>query len=397
MKINLQRIFVLLLVILMLFAFNACGDANSIELPPLPTYSDESPAPSPSPKASTKPVQTAKPSPSLSPTVGTEATASPTPVATTTPTPVPSPQPTVESDLPVLTISEMTLPEDMLQLNVASLRGYITTDKGSISSVSAMLVNEAGEAVQSCYYQPMAPNFSLGGTVNAELQFGLLSPGTYFYVLRAEAENVGKTVQKEFAYHSFTVYASQAEMDKDLPEEEKANNKISLEDSNAATIWNFLVVYLDNPYGAAGVLANIEFESGCEPTRVQGDFSQGYTYSKQYTQLVDEGNINRDSFIWSLPGQSYGSGYGLCQWTLDRKEGLYDLAKKDGTSVGDLNTQCTYLVMELELNYPELSKFLKTTTDARAAAREFFYVFEQGSAMGDRPDIAEDYIEAFAK
>ena len=54
-------------------------------------------------------------------------------------------------------------------------------------------------------------------------------------------------------------------------------------------------------------------------------------------------------------------------------------------------------LLELELKYPELLEFLRTTDDARAAAREFFYVFEQGSEMGDRAGIAEAYLEKFAK
>ena len=369
MNIKIQRLTVLLLTALMVFFCAACGSAPEIELPPLPTYSDETPVPtkSPAPSASPSPSPTAAPQP--------EMTESPAPTPTVTA--APSPVPTVQSDVPVISISEETLPADMLQYNVASLRGIVSTDKGNITDVTAMLTDEAGTIVQSCSYQPVMQNFSLGGTENAQLQFGLLQPGTYFYVLKAEAENNGVTSEKQLIYHRFTVYATQEEMDKSGSEgAEEQGLSISIDNSNAAVIWNFLIVYLDNPYGAAGVLANIEYESGCDPRRVQGDFSEGFTYSENYTKLVDEGNVNRDSFIWALPGESYGSGYGLCQWTLDRKEGLYDLAQKDGTSVGDLNTQCTYLIMELEMKYPELSKLLKSTTDAREAAREFFYVFE---------------------
>jgi len=389
MKINIQKLLSLSLAMVLLFLISACGSAPELELPPLPTYSAESLLPSatpiPSPERSPE-----APAPSAEPT----ATASPAPTST----PVPTPLPTVETDVPSLSIEGATYPEDMVQLNVASLRGVVSTDKGSITKVSAAIVDSEGNEVQSCYYQPVLPSFSLAGTVNAQLQFAMLKPGAYTYVLHVEAENNGITVQRQLIDHQFTVYSTAEEMRMSgMDAEEAYNDKISIDSENAALIWNFLIVYLDNPYGAAGVLANIEVESGCDPRRVQGDFSEGFTYSENYTKLVDEGNVNRDSFIWALPGDNYGSGYGLCQWTLERKEGLYDLAMKDGKSIGDLNTQCTYLIMELEMNYPELSKLLKTTDDAREAAREFFYVFEQGSEMGDRAGIAEEYLEKFAK
>ncbi len=390
MNLDLQKISALILAMALAFTLAACGAARDIELPPLPTYSDESPTPIPTASASPKPTATAAPSPvsSAAPEVDI------VPKETQTPAPIP----TVETDAPLISLSEETLPDDMVQYNVSMLRGIISTDKGSITKVTAALSDAAGNEVQSCWYQPVMASFSLAGTVNAQLQFSALQPGTYTYTVNAEAENNGITVQNQLINHQFTVFASEEEMKRSANGGEAGYaDKISIDSDNAAVIWNFLIVYLDNPYGAAGVLANIEVESGCNPTRVQGDFSEDFAYSESYTKLVDEGNVNRDSFIWAMPGEGYGSGYGLCQWTLERKEGLYDLAQKDGTSIGDLNTQCTYLIMELEMKYPELSKLLKTTDDAREAAREFFFVFEQGSEMGDRAVIAEEYLEKFAK
>lgn len=387
MKINLQKALTLLLALLMLVAVPACADTAELDLPPLPTYSDETPVPSVSPTQTVKPSPTASPTPSPSPAPSAAAESA-----------APSPQPTVETDVPVIILSDETLPGDMLQFNVADVRGYVNCDNGSITKVSAMLTDENGTAVQSCYFTPMLASFSLAGTVNAQLQFAMLQPGTYYYQLYANAENNGVCTQTQLINHKFTVYATQQELNKARAESgEATDHGVSIDNDNAAVIWNFLIVYLDNPYGAAGVLGNIDVESGCDPVRVQGDFSEGYIFSREYTELVDSGNVNRDSFIWTVPAEGYGSGYGLCQWTLDRKEGLYDLAAKDGTSVGDLNTQCTYLIMELEMHYPELSKKLKNATDAREAASEFFYVFEQGTEMGDRAVKAEAYLKRFSK
>ena len=397
MKINIQKLAVLIFSLLVFLALSACSNKTEIDLPPLPTYSDESPSPSPVTTVS----PSIKPSPSPIPTASPETTATPEPAEETAqavPSPVQSPVSTPKTDMPVISIREATLPENMVMYNVSTLHGYVSVDKGNITAVNAMLTDSAGNAVQSCYYQPMQANFSLAGTVNAELQFALLQPGTYYYVLEAYAENNGVEAYEQLINHMFTVYSSYEQMASGgAAKEEIYTDKISVDSGNAATIWNFLIVYLDNPYGAAGVLANIDVESGCEPVRVQGDFSEGYSFSKEYTEQVDTGKIGRNAFIHAVAAKGYGSGYGLCQWTLDRKEGLYDLAKENETSVGDLDTQCTYLIMELEIKYPELSKFLKTTDDARAAAKEFFYVYEQGSEMGDRAGIAEAYLERFAK
>lgn len=395
MCISFQKLASLIFVLALICSLAACSETAEIDIPPLPTFSDETPAisetVSPSPKATEK---ATRPEPSSEPVEESK------PVeesAVPTVEPVGTASPITEPDMPVLTISGQTLPANIVCCNVATLHGIVSTDKGNVTEVNAVLADSNGVVVQSCSFMPMQAQFSLAGTVNAQLQFALLQPGTYYYILSAEADNNGVINRQQLINHSFTVYSSQEQMTLEEANGELAYTaKISLEDSNAAVIWNFLIVYLDNPYGAAGVLANIEVESGCDPRRVQGDFSEGYAFSQMYTQLLDEGNVNRDSFISALPGEGYGSGYGICQWSFDRKAGLYDLAKENECSVSDLDTQCTYLIMELEMNYPELSKFLKTTDDAKKAAREFFYVFEQGAEMGDRAGIAEDFLVRFA-
>ena len=168
MSIKIQRAITVLIAVLMLVFCAACGHSPEIELPPLPTYSDETPSPTDRPKPSISP--TASPTPTVE--SSREVSESPTPTQTVPPTPVP----TVQSDVPVISISGETLPSDMLQYNVAALRGIVSTDKGNITNVSAMLTDESWEIVQSCSYQHVTPSFSLAGTVNAQLQFAILQP-----------------------------------------------------------------------------------------------------------------------------------------------------------------------------------------------------------------------------
>jgi len=394
MLINYQKLAALMLCFAAAAFLCACGSAAEIELPPLPTYSDETPAPTPT--ATVSAVPEVKPELTAAPESESAAPVSPAPEPTQTASP--TPVPTAKPDVPNVSISGETLPDDMVQYNVATLHGVVSSDLGNISLVRAFLYDGEGNEIQSCYFQPMQASFSLAGTVNAQLQFAVLQPGDYIYALYADVEYKGKTYQRELIYHNFSVYSSQEQMEiaQSGIEDFDFTAKITQDTSNAGIIWNFLIAYLNNPYGAAGVLANIEIESGCEPTRVQGDYSEGFVFSADYTSRVDEGSISKDSFVQAIAGDGYGSGYGLCQWSFDRKEGLYELAQENGTSVGDLNTQCTYLIMELEIDYPELSKLLKSTDDARKAAREFAYVFEQPGEMGNRAGIAEDYLIRFA-
>lgn len=383
-----RRLAVVAVVLAAVLLFSACAKAPDIDLPPIPTYSDETPAPTAAPT----PVPTSAPTPTPA--------SSEAPISYIKPveeSAEPSPVPTVQTEVPFISISGETLPEDMVQYNVATLHGHVSTDKGNVIRVWASLLDGSGNTVQECSFNPAQASFSLAGTVNAQLRFAELQPGDYTYVLSAEAENLGIKTQKELIRHSFTVFSSYEKLRQESDDAESAfTAKISQDTDAAALIWNFLAVYLDNPYGAAGILGNIDVESQCNPQRVQGDLSTDFFFSESYTQQVDEGNINRDSFIAALAGEGYGSGYGLCQWSFERKAGLYDLAQERGSSVGDLDTQCMYIVMELEIYYPELLELLRTTDDARLAAREFFYVFEQGSEMGARADLAEDYLIRFA-
>lgn len=364
------------------------GKLSNIELPPLPTPTEAvaTPAPTYVPKVTPTPEPTPTPSPT------------PTPAATPAPTPIPTPTPTPVHNGPKITTDGITLPEDMKQYNVVSLHGWIYTDRGKITEVYAVIKDADGKAVQSTRYNPYDSQFSLAGTVNADLAFAYLAPGTYEYQVDVTAEDGNESTKETIAYAKFTVYTEEQmhEMKVQSASETSYSAKKSDEESNEALIWNYFIEQLENPYGAAAVLANMQVESLCTPERVSGDTSWECNYSKQYTELVDTGNVNRDSFIYAVPAEGFGNAYGLCQWHGERKAGLYDLAQGLGTSVGDLNTQCEYVIIELRVDYPELYRLLKDTEDCEAAAREFCYVYEQAESTGSRAVFAKGYLDKFA-
>ena len=377
--------FTLLILTLALAALILSGCSSKladIELPPLPTPTVKVSAPPATYVPKVTPTPTPTPTPSQSPEP--------------TPTPAPIVTPAVEETVrePAITVTDVTLPEDMAQYNVAMLHGWISVQSGVITEVYASISDETGNIVQESLYTPYEMQFSLAGTVNADLAFAHLTPGTYDYQVTVTAESGENANVETVISTSFIVYSGEK------PSGEKAQvnytTKLTDEETNEGLIWNFFVEKLGNPYGAAAVLANMRQESVCTPQRVSGDMATDFAFSLRYTELVDSGDVNRDSFIQAAAGNGYGNAYGLCQWQGERKAGLYDLAKGLGTSVGDLITQCEYTMIELQVEYPSLLSYLKTANDCSAAARQFCYVFEQASITGDRAVFAKEYLDKFA-
>jgi murein DD-endopeptidase MepM/ murein hydrolase activator NlpD len=90
---------------------------------------------------------------------------------------------------------------------------------------------------------------------------------------------------------------------------------------NAEKTYNFLVGKGLTPIQAAGIMGNLQAESGFDPQKVQG------------------GAIS-DTII-------SGKGYGIAQWTdPNRQQNLADFAAKAGALVGDLGVQLNFLYFE---------------------------------------------------
>ena len=181
------------------------------------------------------------------------------------------------------------------------------------------------------------------------------------------------------------------------------------------TIWEYLKAKGFTDVATAAIMGNMEAESNCVSCRLQGDFSTDYQKSREYTAMVDRGDISREQFVYNGPG---GGGYGLCQWTYwSRKAGLYDLAKSQGVSVGDEFIQVEWLVRELwqdefrsvlytlqnsesirECSDVMIKKFLRPADQSDAVcvqrakfAREIYSEFAGGEA--EDPDGMPDMIQ----
>ena len=362
-----------------------------------------------------------KPDAVPTPTAAVQETPTPTPEPTPEPTaaPAPTPEPTAtpNPNIPVITVVDATEPSDMKAGNVVDIRGVVKTDKGQLTNVTGRLLKD-GEIVQEYAYVPYSPEFSLAGTLNASMHFADLGAGEYTYQLTAAAENKGETVETVLIDKKFTLYLESAQKSTQTetaqPETSAApapvqsaapaasNGKkeyaaqTTYDTSNAGIIWNYFVEQFDNPYTAAAILGCIDSESSCEPTRVEGDFTSQFYFSQDYTDSIDNGSVSRETFIKYLPRDKCGHGYGLCQWTGERKGYLYDLAMENGTSVGDLLTQCEFIMQELRNDYPELLEYLVNAEDELSATLEFSNVYLQTLVHGGRTTLASEYLDKYA-
>ena len=164
---------------------------------------------------------------------------------------------------------------------------------------------------------------------------------------------------------------------------------------NAEKAFNFLVGRGYTPAGAAGLLGNLHAESGIKPNNLQdsGNRSTGMS-DDQYTAAVDSGsygNFVNDSI-----------GYGLAQWTFSsRKQKLLDYAKANGTSIGDLGMQLSYLDDEMKSNYKSVYDVLTTTNDLQQASNAVLHDFEapkdQSAAVeAQRASFGQGYYGKYA-
>lgn len=140
--------------------------------------------------------------------------------------------------------------------------------------------------------------------------------------------------------------------------------------SNAEKIWNYLRSYGFTKESTAGVMGNMQEESGFVSNNMQNSYEGTYN-DDTYTAAVDNGsytNFANDSI-----------GYGLTQWTAaGRKQNMYNFMKQDpNRSIGDLKGQLEYLMTkELPEGYADMFNQYKTLDDIGKATEMFTRQYE---------------------
>lgn len=180
--------------------------------------------------------------------------------------------------------------------------------------------------------------------------------------------------------------------------------------SNEAYIWSYLREKGLSQAAVAGIMGNIQAESGYYPNNLENAANKrlGIT-DEEFTALVDSGAVSRAEFASSAtygiyPTTFYGTqyymyGYGLAQWTwFTLKESLYDYAKARGVSIGDMDMQLDYLV-ESALAMKKLAGY-DQSTDVAEATRLFHQVYENSSStdamIAKRVEVAQAVYDKYA-
>lgn len=149
---------------------------------------------------------------------------------------------------------------------------------------------------------------------------------------------------------------------------------------NAEKIWNFLTGKGLTPIQAAGIMGNLQAESGFNPKRVQST----------KTPEGDEDNITVDG----------KTGYGIAQWTdRGRQQKLAEFASKAGKPSGDLDVQLDFLYFESNPggNRPYAWPLQAQQTDVRQAtyAWEDNYENPRARRQENRVRFAQDSLAKY--
>lgn len=142
--------------------------------------------------------------------------------------------------------------------------------------------------------------------------------------------------------------------------------------NNEEKIWNFLYEKIGNAYGTAGLVGNLQSESGLNSKNMENYYESrlGFT-DETYVQAIDNGTYTKDQFVHDA------AGFGCAQWTWHtRKRALYEYAKSKGTSIGDLTMQLEFLYQELSTSYKSVLSTLKNATSILEASNAVLFKFE---------------------
>jgi LysM repeat protein len=162
-------------------------------------------------------------------------------------------------------------------------------------------------------------------------------------------------------------------------------------------IWNFFKSKGLNNYGCAGLMGNLQAESGLNSCNMENSYERklGFT-DETYVQAIDNGAYTKEQFIYDQVG------FGAAQWTWwSRKKALYEYAKSKGVSIGDLTMQLEFLYQELSTSYKSVLSTLKNATSVLEASNVVLFKFENPadqsvSVQNYRASLGQKFYDKYA-
>ncbi len=166
-------------------------------------------------------------------------------------------------------------------------------------------------------------------------------------------------------------------------------------DGNAEAIWAFLKAKGLTDNAAAGIMGNLQAESGLRPENLQNSYEKSLGMSDlEYTAAVDAGTYAKDSFVKDK------AGYGLAQWTYwSRKQAMYEAIKGAGKSIGDLDAQLAFFWAEVQ-GYSDVMKALPSGS-VREVSDAMLVSYERPADQSDavkekRAALGQAWLDKFA-
>ena len=154
---------------------------------------------------------------------------------------------------------------------------------------------------------------------------------------------------------------------------------------NEQIIWNFLKQKSFTDAGAAGLMGNLYAESALKSVIYENKYKSKLGLSDQeYVDAVNRGTYK--DFVTDKVG------FGLAQWTFyTRKQALLNKCRG---KIGDLNCQLSYLMDELNNNYPTILNALRTSSNVKSCSDLVMVNFE---SPGDQSDARKNERYLYSK
>ena len=158
-------------------------------------------------------------------------------------------------------------------------------------------------------------------------------------------------------------------------------------------IWDALMPVIQNEYGVAGLMGNLNAESIISPGRIQDDLTQQMLPSHAYTQELNAGTISEYDFVYtktfSYNGRTYGPAYGLAQWDWSpRRQNYWNYWHTFQHGIaGSLQFEVWFLLWELQNQYAGVFAVLQSATSVKQASDKVLHDFENPASQG--PDVEQ--------
>ena len=118
--------------------------------------------------------------------------------------------------------------------------------------------------------------------------------------------------------------------------------------SDKAKVWNYLDDKGIPDAGKAGLMGNLQAESGIQFNNAENNYEHITGGDVEYTEKIDNGKVDLELFKHPWGDGESVCGYGLAQWTMpDRKAGLWGKTRAQNKSIADPKGQMDWLWEEL--------------------------------------------------